>query len=117
MSVEWLNWEGKNFLYADFRGLSRKELIPNLELTATMLDASPEQVLLLLNFKDVSIHFAYLRRCNELGQKVIHPKTKKMAILGMDGIKATMLVAFNKIVGQKSASFKTEEEAKAWLIT
>jgi hypothetical protein len=38
-----------------------------------------------------------------------------MAILGMDGIKAAMLVTFNKIIGQKSASFETEQEAKDWL--
>jgi hypothetical protein len=116
MGVGWLEWGGKRLLYADFRGLGRKDLIPNLELTATMLEASPEQVLLLINFEGVAIHFAYLRRCNELGQKVIHPKTKKMAVLGIDGVKAAMLVAFNKIIGQKSASFRTEEEAKGWLI-
>ena len=116
MSVEWLEWNGKQILYADFRGLSRKELIPNLEKTAGMLDEAQGQVLLLLNFKGVSIHFAYLRRCNELGQKVIHPKTEKLAVLGIDGVKAAMFVTFNKIVGQKSASFKTEEEAKSWLV-
>jgi hypothetical protein len=33
----------------------------------------------------------------------------------MDGVKAAMLVTFNKIIGQKSASFKTEQEAKNWL--
>jgi hypothetical protein len=116
MSVEWSEWEGKQLLYADFRGLSRKELIPNLELAASMLEASPGEVLFLINFEGVSIHFAYLRRCSELGQKVIHPKTKRMAILGMDGVKAAMLVTFNKIIGQKSASFKTEQEAKDWLV-
>ena len=84
MSVAWLEWEGKQLLYADFRGLSRKELIPNLELAASMLEASPGEVLFLINFEGVSIHFAYLRRCSELGQK--------------------------------SASFKTEQEAKDWLV-
>ena len=116
MSVQWVEWNGKKILYADFRGLKRKELVPNLELTADMLENASGQALLLLNFKDVSVHFAYLRRCNELGQKVIHPKTEKLAVLGIDGVKAAMFVTFNKIVGQKSASFTTERAAKDWLV-
>ena len=116
MSVEWVEWGDKEILYADFRGLKRAQLIPQLELTARMLENTPGQCLLLLNFKDVSVHFAYLRRCNELGQRVIHPKTAKLAVLGIDGIKATMFVTFNKIVGQKSASFQTEQQAMDWLV-
>ena len=115
MSVKWVEWNGKEILYADFRGLKRAQLIPNLEQTAHMLENSQGQVLLLLNFKDVSVHFAYLKRCNELGQKVIHSKTEKLAVLGIDGIKATMFVTFNRIVGQKSASFQSEQKAKDWL--
>jgi hypothetical protein len=116
MSATWIEYKGKKILYIDYRGLKGHQLVENIELVAKIEAESPTQVLSLLNVEGIFATQEYMERSRQLGKEVLARKTKKSAIVGITGVKAVLLDAYNTLTGGYMRPFKTEDEAKEWLI-
>lgn len=116
MSVEWLAYKGQNILYINFRGMKEAELLDNLEMTYRTVSVLPGNILMLHNVADVMISRTFMDRAKEFGKPQGESKIKKAAIVGINPLKAVLLLGYNRDTGSKIKSFDTEEEAKDWLV-
>jgi hypothetical protein len=116
MSVEWIAYKGQNILYIDYRGMKEAELLDNLEKAYRTITVLPGKILLLNNVEDVMIPRVFMDRAKILGKPQGESRIKKAAIVGIDPLKAVLLLGYNRDTRSKMKSFHTEEEAKEWLI-
>ena len=123
MSVEWIQYQGKPILYVDERKLRGHELIENLDQTFNVIGKSHDDLVILINEEDAYISQEYHDRSKELTKAARleseakgHYKVRKTAIVGLDPVKAFLLSGYNRDTEQNIKAFKTEAEAKEWLI-
>ena len=114
--VRWIEYKGKRILYADFRGQKGKEAMETLELGAKMAALSPKKVLMLSNFEGAAGSPEWFARVKELGKEVFDVKVEKDAVVGITGVKAVLMEAYNKVTRKGVVVFKTEAEALEWLV-
>ncbi len=116
MSVKWVEYKGKRILYSDYRGLTRQEMLDNLDEAARILADEPGACLTLVNYIGVSGTRDYMDRVKRLGKEVLVRKTAKQAILGITGMKVIFLYAYNKVTGGHAMTFDNEQDAFEWLV-
>jgi hypothetical protein len=117
MSVpEWIDFKGKKILYVDYRKHTEDEMIDLLEKEANMMKENGKTKLI-VNFDGAAVPPNFLKRAKELGKETINPNTDKSAIVGVDGIKAILLKAYNTFSGDKLHPVKTLDEAKEYVIS
>ncbi len=114
MNVKWISKDGKQILYADYRGMKTPEMIKQLEHEADIMLKSSNKVLYLGNFEDTVIDKDFMKKANELGKKT-EPLNERSALVGVTGMKALLLNTYNMLTGGKIKAFKTEEEALEYL--
>lgn len=115
MKVKWIEKNGKRILYADYRGLTTKEMIQQLEQEAQIMLNENKKVLYLGNFQDTIIEKEFMARANELGKK-IEPLNEKSAIVGVKGMKKVILNTYNLLTRGNIKTFDSEDEAFAYLM-
>jgi hypothetical protein len=114
--IRWIIHKGKKILYADYKGLKTdEELIANLQLEAKFMKESPEKVLSLADYTGVEGNKRVMAELKRLGKEVLKEKTEKSAVLGVTGLKAVLLIAYNTITRDKVVPFGTEQEALDYL--
>ena len=57
-----------------------------------------------------------MARAKKLGKEVFEPMTHKVAGIGITGVQSILLQAYIAFTKDKLVLFKTEEEAKEWLV-
>ena len=118
MSIEWIEYKGKQILYTSYEGLiddvaSRKQL----ELQMKTIAQAKEPVLLLVNLSGTVMSPENAKYTKEqlilLGSKV-----KKSALTGVTGFKPVIVDGIGRAVGTlNQAIFATIDEAKEWLVS
>lgn len=116
MSVKWIEHKGKRILYGDFRGLKGEQALDALELVAKKANATPGKLVLLYNFEGATASPEFMARVKQLGKEVFAVKVDKVAAVGITGVKAVLVEAYNKFTGRDLRTFKTEAEALDWLV-
>lgn len=116
MSVEWIAYKGQNILYINFRGLKEAELFDNLERACRTVSALPGNILALVNVEKVMISRAFMERVKKLCIPMADSKIKKSTVIGIDPLKAVLLLGYNRDTGSQMKSFDSEAEAKDWLV-
>jgi|YelNatPaOPRAMG01_1025707.scaffolds.fasta_scaffold63823_2 hypothetical protein len=118
MGYSWKSYGGTQIFYCDYSGLKPDEMIKFLHETCDVLRKTPNKVPLLVNFENTVGTTEYMNEVKRLGTEVIAPKTTKMALLGISGVKSVLLQGYALFTGQKNIkSFKTEKEAMEWLVS
>ncbi len=120
MSVEWIEYKGKQILIADYRDLEPKEFIEKLTLSAKMIleVPPPTKILSLSDFRGAVASKEVMAKLKELGPQV-EARTEKNAIVGIHGIRHVLLSAYNRVAGASNNQklFDTQEEALEWLVS
>jgi hypothetical protein len=114
--IRWITHKGKKILYADYKGLKTdEELIANLHLEAKFMKESPTKVLSLADYTGIEGNKRVMAELKKLGKEILKEKTEKSAVLGVTGLKAVLLIAYNTITRDKVVPFNTEQEALDYL--
>ncbi len=115
MATTWITHEGKRILYTDFRDCaSEAEMTAVFEKAVQIVLASPEPVLTMNNFEGVAVSRTFLRTLKARGADY-KDKVKAKAVLGVTGIKKTLLNTYSILTGIDARAFETEAEALAYL--
>ena len=115
--MKWITYKGKDILYEDYTNLTGNQiaqLVP--AITKITLDKEYKDILLLLDFSN---SFANKEATNAFGEsgKISKDSLKKTAVLGITGVKKVLLNFVNKVSKVDAKPFKSDEEAKEWLIS
>jgi hypothetical protein len=115
MSVSWIEYAGKEILFIDYRGLGLEESLKTLEQAGEMIAGRKDKILVLVDTRDAYTSSEFMARLKESGKEMA-PLMEKQAIVGITGLKAILLDAYNKFTGSALKPFATQEEAKEWLV-
>ena len=115
MSVSWIEYKGKEILFIDYRGLGLEESLETLDQAEEVIVGRKDKILILVDTRDAYTSAEFMARLKESG-KEIAPKMEKQAIVGITGLKAILLDAYNRFTGSALKPFSIQEEAKEWLV-
>jgi hypothetical protein len=113
-----INYKDKKIYYFDHTGLPERELIDNINAGIKMIleTYDGEPILNLSNWTNTFGTNEVMDALKTDQQKDIYKKCKKIAVVGISGIKKILLNAINPLTGGKTRAFNTLEEAKEWLV-
>jgi hypothetical protein len=117
VATTWVSCEGKRILYTDFRECDTEaEMEEEFEKAVQIVLASPEPVLTMNNFEGVTVSGSFVRKLRARGGDYQH-NVKAKAVLGVTGIKKTLLNTYSVLTGIDARAFATEAEAIAYLVS
>lgn len=117
MAAEWIEYKGKKILYMNLKGLKKEaETLEVIEHSTQMQRLSSVPVLLLCNIEDAALSPKFMGHVKQTALE-LKPKQKKLAMVGITGLKEILLQTYNKIVGVTNQKlFDTVEQAKERLV-
>lgn len=112
-----LNYQGKAILFCNYEGLRGNELLATLK-TATQqtLAAQNEELLILANFTDTYTNKEVMDYLTGPESKAATRNTKKIAVVGITGLKKMFFNVYNTVSQTKAYAFETLEAAKDYLV-
>ena len=115
MATSWITHGGKRILYTDFRDCKTEtEMAALFEKAVQTVLASPEPVLTMNNFDGVAVSSEFMRKLKKRGADYKH-NVRAKAVLGVTGIKKTLINTYSVLTGIDARAFDTEAEALAYL--
>lgn len=115
--VTWKTHAGKKVLIADYRGTKGAETVALMKQVAKEVQAAPPGVLILTDVTGVALGPDFMAESKKLNEDVLGPRGAKLAMVGVDGIKALLLKGFNAVgKGAKGVPFPDEASALAHLV-
>jgi phenylalanyl-tRNA synthetase beta subunit len=115
MSASWIDYKGKEILFIDYRGLGMEESLETLNRANEMMQERGGKILVLVDTRDTYTSPEFMARLKESG-KQLGSVMEKQAVVGITGLKAILLDAYNRFTGASLRPFSTQEEAKEWLV-
>ena len=116
---KWIDYKGKKILYVDVRKATGDEFVAVLEKSKTMLWAQPSKVLYLGNIEDSTVSREVMDWIKKNGPETGGKRISKLAVVGATGVKKVFMdvvqLVFSK-VAVPARGFKTEQEARDWLV-
>ena len=115
--IRWITYKGKKILVNDYHGMEGKNLLDQIDICVLYIVKSKEkEISLLVNLEHVEVSTASQLKFAEAARH-IKEYCKKTAVIGLTPIKRKILNAINAITGLGAKGFKTDIEAKNWLIS
>jgi hypothetical protein len=115
MPVSWIEHRGQRVLFVDYRNLGPAACIETLGQQVAALEASTEPVLTLVDARGAQFSGEFMAAAKAAGPGNTK-KTRKRAIVGIEGFKKVLLIFFNVAVAPAAMEpFPTIEEALAYL--
>lgn len=110
-------YNGKEIMIVRFsKAKSTEEMLEALEEIANVMKASDKKLLTLADANGITVGNKFMKRSQELSKEVFEEKREKGAIIGISGMKALMLKAYNLFSKDKLVPFSTEEAALEYLV-
>lgn len=117
MSSTWIEYRGRKILYSDYRGLTEKQMIENMDHGYKMMHASPGGVLVLVNVLGEFPVKIFMEHFKLSGRTKDARMIAKLAAVGVKkGVMAILLEEMSANIGIMIQLFDTEDQAKDWLI-
>lgn len=114
--IEEIEYEGHRIIYVDYRGLDEEECIQLIKDYTKKVTEENKMHLCLANVTKIYATPDYMKQAYEMGRVTRH-LMKKVAVVGITGVKFVLLQSLNKVMGEPGlVPFNNEEEAKEWLI-
>jgi hypothetical protein len=116
-SVQWIEHKNKKILYMDIASQTTAEFIDIVNRIKLIVAREPyDSVLCLVDGKGGRFNSEISQITKEFA-KQYEPHTKKIAIIGLDGLQKVVFNAVVFFTGSKKIFLKTsKEEALAWLV-
>ncbi len=115
--IRWTTHKGKSVLRLDYSGLRGKELSATVRQASAFYKDTPLRSVLCL--ADVRNAVADEDSMEVLKStiKLTKPHDKKVAVLGIQGVKSVLLMAVNLFTGHQMKPFNDEQTALDWLVS
>lgn len=109
--------KSKQIYYFDHRGLSGQALIDSVKAAnQKLLTSMQPQVLMLADFRDTYANSEMMAYMKSDETRKAAARVSKTAVLGVSGIKAVLLNAYNIVTGGGAKPFDDEVKAKDYLV-
>jgi len=122
--IEWITYKNKKIVYADYSNLNstkpeeEKELINAIHEVKNLIASLSEKTLFLTNATNSVANTNTINALKEVTKlSASKGNVEKECIVGITGIKKTLLSTVNYLTGSKVKSFDTLQEAKDWLVS
>ena len=116
MSIEKLYNQGKMIYYIDHRGATESEVLATIEEFVLLVKDVPEKVRIIYDFSGVEMTNEILKELYYYGKDYMEERTLAAGLLGIDGVKKTLLKVFISITQAETLTvFENIEEAKSFL--
>jgi hypothetical protein len=116
MSLSFINFNGKKILLAEYcKCKTEDEMLKLLEEAAAFYRNSAVKIVSLSDFTGTFVSTRFMTQAKHFGETSFSPKSEKMAIVGIDGIKKILLQAYNTVVKNKIVPFSSKEKALEYL--
>lgn len=115
MSVRWIEHKGQPILYVDFRNKADSELSAVLAVQIAEVVKASRPVRILTNVEGTALSQEFMDEAKQIAKAVLKPRTERSAVVGVEGVKSSLLRAFNSFVGSKMRPCTTEAEALDFL--
>lgn len=116
MKSGFITYQGKQIIFLRYDHMTQETLDVEIREAEKLLCSQPENsILLMVDFNKTLISPGVLDLMIKSSLKC-KKYFRKNAVLGIEGIRSTLLDIFMKATGLAVKSFPNEEEAKAWLI-
>ncbi|MFH1459561.1 MAG: STAS/SEC14 domain-containing protein [Candidatus Omnitrophota bacterium] len=116
--IKWIVYKNKRILFHDYSGIrgfqGEGEQLAQ-EVNEFVEKLTEYNILELVDVRNSFGDLESVKRLKEISKR-LKPRIKKSAVIGVSGIKKVILDAINTFSERKIKPFKTEEEAKEWLI-
>ena len=117
MSVNWLEYKGKKYIYCDYRGVKKEEeMLRILRKSLQLAKVSNQKVSFLSNYSGIDLSHEYMRQAREI-VKEEREAVGMQAFVGIDGVKTILLNTYLMLSGTKGKPFESEVLAKEFLLT
>jgi hypothetical protein len=117
MSQTWIEHHDRKILYSDYRGLTEKQMIENMELGYKMMHPCSGGVLVLVNVQGEFPIKIFMEHFSLSGRSKDAYMIAKLAAVGVKtGVMSIFLEEMSASKGITARLFNTEQEAKDWLI-
>ncbi len=116
---KWIDYKGKKILYVDVRQATGEQFVAVLDKSKAMLLAQPSKVPYLGNIEDATVSREVMDWIKENGPDTGRQKMSKLAVVGATGVKKVFMEVVQMVltkVAVPARPFKTEQEAKDWLV-
>lgn len=115
--VHWAERSGRRYLVVDYSRADGDQMLEVLADALRVIGAEPGRFPLLTDVTDAAMTTAWLSAIKPASRDVMAPKVTRCAVLGVSGIKATMLRGFNTVGGGlRALPFRDREQALAYLL-
>ena len=115
----WVRYKGKEILVRDYSGAqpeeAKRKVEASMRSTQMLLTTGAKDLLILSDMTDAYGDRETVGTLKKIG-KMLRPRTKRMAAVGVTAIQHVMLQAVRAFSGVDIHSFKTREEALDWLV-
>jgi hypothetical protein len=116
MPVQYIHYKGKTILLVDFSNMNGAQAIATLNEEAKEMQTWSEKGLVLNLFYNAKATSEFMAHAKKLGRELFTEKIHKSAAVGLTGLQMILLQAYNTFSQDKLTPFRTEDEAKEWLI-
>jgi len=114
--IMWLKYKGKKVLFADYSGAPVREILEVFDKFNKFVAGLNEKILVLTDFNNIKIDKIIIQRLKDADSKMSAKKFKKAAVLGIEGVKKTLLNFYNAATGSKVKACTNKQEALDWLV-
>ena len=116
MPVSYITHKGRKILYVNFKDIKSKETVmTNIEEMKKFYLEATEQIYLLLDVRGTFTDPEVMDKLKHYGKQYFSGRSKKRAVLGVNGIKKIMLKGYAMVTKTDVQPFDDEEAAKDYL--
>jgi hypothetical protein len=116
MPIKYIQYKGKKILFVDFSNMTGDQAIATIDEEVKEMQNWTEKGLVLNVFYNAKATSEFMAHAKKAGKEVFVRTIYKSAAVGLTGLQMVLLQAYNTFSKDKLTPFKTEEEAKEWLI-
>lgn len=117
MGCNWIEVEGVDILYIDYRNLDTAEEMIELIHLSVKEEITNPGILELADFRGIKVPLAYIDEITRIGERHRNKFVKKCAVIGVEGVKKFMYKTYCRLSGDKTTRPCNDEyEAIEWLL-
>jgi hypothetical protein len=115
---KFITYAGREILFADHVGLRGEALLQSLQqATQKAIEAPQNDLLLLADYTDTYVNDEIMAYLTGEESKQVAKKARKIAVVGVTGIKKIFLNTYNLVTGSGTRAFNDLESAKQYLVS
>jgi hypothetical protein len=115
--IGWLKYKDKKILFCDYSGAALHQLLELFDKFNKVVLKLNSTILFLADFSDTKVDKTILQRLKDAESRMVAKKFDKAAVVGIVGLKKTILNFYNAVTDGNVKAFPDKKQALEWLVT